>query len=49
MEGGERYFEPVAMSDLRDAMEELESSATLTGPVYEEVDYDGPGQNWTGT
>lgn len=33
MEGGERYFEPVPMSELRDAIDELEWSATLKGPA----------------
>ncbi|MFB6241776.1 MAG: 26S protease regulatory subunit [Candidatus Nanosalina sp.] len=49
MEGGDRYFEPVPKSELLDAIDELDWSAELDGPEYEEVDYGGPGQNWTGS
>jgi transitional endoplasmic reticulum ATPase len=48
VEGGEKYFEPVPKSELLAAIDELDGSATLQAPEYEEVDYGGPGLNWTG-
>ena len=48
VEGGEKYFEPVPKSELLAAIDELDGSAKLQAPEYEEVDYGGPGLNWTG-
>ncbi|MFB6116822.1 MAG: 26S protease regulatory subunit [Candidatus Nanosalina sp.] len=48
MEGGERSFEPVSLSELRCAVEESDYSATVSSPRYTEIDFDGPGVNWTG-
>ena len=48
VEGGEKYFEPVPKSELLAAIDELDGSAMLHAPEYEEVDYGGPGVNWTG-
>lgn len=48
VEGGERGFEPVSLSELWKAVGESGYSATVSAPRYTETDFDGPGVNWTG-
>jgi SpoVK/Ycf46/Vps4 family AAA+-type ATPase len=48
VEGGERDFEPVPLSELRKSLDDAEYSATVSAPRYTEVNFDGPGVNWTG-
>lgn len=48
MEGGERDFEPVSLSELQRAVENSDYSATISAPRYTEIGFKGPGVNWTG-
>jgi SpoVK/Ycf46/Vps4 family AAA+-type ATPase len=48
MEGGERSFEPVSLSEVGTAIGNSEYSATLSAPEYTGTDFEGPGLNWTG-
>ena len=48
MRGGERSFEPVSLSEIETVIEDSDYSATLSAPGYGELDFEGPGLNWTG-
>jgi hypothetical protein len=48
IKGGNRGYEPVSLSKLEETVEDSKYSATISAPRYTEMNFNGPGLNWTG-